>query len=942
MRKLILRSFYSIITILILLCWLIATESGLKLLTRIINNSSKVQITEISGTLAHSPAAEKIIIYNNSNKITAQGVAFNWNIVKILKGKLSIQSAYTQTIKIETINTQKSSQHSTPPYKDKFIKRLANITVDIKNVEIGDISLKINHEKPNIIANNITGSLILENDKIYAKLNLTNPMGGKMQFLSSGTPENYTINLQIGKYLKLNGYGHNSNIELAITDHQDEFNLQANLLNQNAVLTMNKLSLEKYSKNLNNSIITGKLKIISSTHTTKAYGKINGTWRNNPLNLAFTTDIAADDIKSAGTFTLGTTNYVNWKIKDIKNISTKIHLGNIQEIYPSFKGKIVGNIIIDNNKPAMPISLTSQNLQIGPIAVTNFELSNPTINYLKISAPQIKYLTHTLKQVNIDLDISKKLLRYDATFDNNKTVIELKLANRILSINNLVITNNNNISWTLTKPSLINLKNNEIDITKTCLTSNNTQSLICIKVHSNFKNKHNVNLEINRTNLNHLPFLNEVTNYLKKPEGIINGNLAFTSDKQQTFSGKITLNDGKAFIPQIASNIFFDTEISGQGNKIVIANNITKKANQTSHNLNANIEIDPNNNSGKAKIVANNYIFNNNDDIAITLSGDLTIEHSNKRSNINGNINIVDSLFKPRPIKPMLQLPDDVIILGLHQQKSLIKHDKKILTGKININLGKNVHLEAFGIDSDVKGNIHIYKNPNSEFLANGAIRAISGTYSAYGQNLKIEQATLSYNSQPLTSPDYSVSAIKIISINNSNKEPSYTSNERLVGIKVTGSLTDDKRNIELFARPSNLSQKDILSYIIFGHTLGENDEDSENQVFSFLTNLGLGLYNGSGDNSIINKIQKIFHLDRVELVAKNTPDNQASILENTNIVVSKKLSDRLEMKASRGILDDDFDLDLSYKINPELSLSANTSNKNNGLGLRFYQRGKR
>lgn len=340
----------------------------------------------------------------------------------------------------------------------------------------------------------------------------------------------------------------------------------------------------------------------------------------------------------------------------------------------------------------------------------------------------------------------------------------------------------------------------------------------------------------------------------------------------------------------------------------------------------------------------------------IIATPDITIKTSGHDVNIDGDILIDKASVVPQDFGSTIKLPDDVLII-----QRIESHDKARIRSDINIDLGRNTRLSFLGLKGRVVGNINILDAPDKEPIATGQLSIKEGKYTAYGQDLTIEQGNLFYTGNRLDTPGINVKASRSITAfgttqtafpsmstdivsRNQTITPTLapTIDKITVGVKVTGSL--DKPRISLYSEPINLPQSDILSYLILGRPVrsvinGEDQNGQDTQVlFSALSALNLG---GHGTEQITSQIEHTLGIDRLEVTTTTIPDPKTGIpLNNTAIVVGKAITSKLYVDYTIGLLQTLNIIRISYKLSQNWVLQSQTGDNNNSIDLLYtYER---
>lgn len=158
-----------------------------------------------------------------------------------------------------------------------------------------------------------------------------------------------------------------------------------------------------------------------------------------------------------------------------------------------------------------------------------------------------------------------------------------------------------------------------------------------------------------------------------------------------------------------------------------------------------------------------------------------------------------------------------------------------------------------------------------------------------------------------------------------------YAGTETLkVGVQITGTV--DRPHISLFSVPADLTQGDILSYLLLGYPQADASGSQSTALLGVISSL----YPGAG--TITNLKEKLEHtLGLTEInVGSIQSFNPISkkIESNTAFVVGKKITDKLSIHYSIGLFDPVSVLNMRYQINNHWALQSETSSIDNGADL--------
>lgn len=151
-------------------------------------------------------------------------------------------------------------------------------------------------------------------------------------------------------------------------------------------------------------------------------------------------------------------------------------------------------------------------------------------------------------------------------------------------------------------------------------------------------------------------------------------------------------------------------------------------------------------------------------------------------------------------------------------------------------------------------------------------------------------------------------------------RNPDNTANGVIAGVRVTGLA--DRPKVEIFSDPA-MSQENALSYLLRGEGLDSGDADSS-QMTSMLISLGV-----AQSGQLVGKIGETFGISDLALDTQGVGDK-------SQVVVSGKITNDLQVKYGVGIFDSLATLTLRYRLMPRLYLEA-VSGVNQAIDL-LYQ----
>ncbi|KOO11110.1 hypothetical protein AKJ18_30795, partial [Vibrio xuii] len=108
----------------------------------------------------------------------------------------------------------------------------------------------------------------------------------------------------------------------------------------------------------------------------------------------------------------------------------------------------------------------------------------------------------------------------------------------------------------------------------------------------------------------------------------------------------------------------------------------------------------------------------------------------------------------------------------------------------INIKIGDDFKLSAFGLDGGLIGNLNVTQKDKAPYVV-GDVNIVDGSYRSFGQDLRIQEGKI-LMSGPVDLPYVQISAIR---------NPENTQDDVIAGVKVTGPATDP--SVTIFSEPA-------------------------------------------------------------------------------------------------------------------------------------------
>jgi translocation and assembly module TamB len=196
-------------------------------------------------------------------------------------------------------------------------------------------------------------------------------------------------------------------------------------------------------------------------------------------------------------------------------------------------------------------------------------------------------------------------------------------------------------------------------------------------------------------------------------------------------------------------------------------------------------------------------------DRQLTVSGVVAARMDRQGTQVNGDLR-VDRARIQIPDEAEPRLADDIVVRNApgvpatdaeRRQKPPSPHNQK-LTLRVTFDLGSDFRVSGRGVDTRLAGTAEVRNGADGAPELTGVIRAVGGTYQAYGEKLTIERGELRFTGAP-DNPALDILAVR----------PNLV---QKVGVLVTGRAQSP--HVELYS-DSGMSDAEALSYVVLGRS---------------------------------------------------------------------------------------------------------------------------
>jgi len=234
----------------------------------------------------------------------------------------------------------------------------------------------------------------------------------------------------------------------------------------------------------------------------------------------------------------------------------------------------------------------------------------------------------------------------------------------------------------------------------------------------------------------------------------------------------------------------------------------------------------------------------------------------------------------------------------------------------VTVKLGDDVKLAGFGLDGAIGGDLAVNQRPGRVATGTGTLN-VSGTYKAYGQDLKIESGRLLFAGTSLDNPGLDIRAVRTIVGSNGGEA---LGDVIKAGLQVRGTALVPV--LTVFSEPS-MEQSEALSYLITGKPLS-------------------GLKSGEGD--MLGSAARALGSASGDLLAKgigartglDVGVSDSSALGGSAFTVGKYLSPKLYLSYGVGLFAPGEVVSLKYLFNKRWNFEAQNATTGNRAGINY------
>lgn len=443
-------------------------------------------------------------------------------------------------------------------------------------------------------------------------------------------------------------------------------------------------------------------------------------------------------------------------------------------------------------------------------------------------------------------------------------------------------------------------------------------------------------------NLTDLNFFSLLIHHLQNPKG----NLQLDANISGTFyhpiiQGNAAIKNGTANIPSLNLELKnIDLHAASRGKEIVYSGNVTSGQQRLGISGQTQLFL-----PGLPSVIharGKSILICNTPHYQIYADPNIELHFSHHDLEITGSVFIPKAKIVSDELRAeTLEASSDIVFLNQKENKALRR--ELDITTNLNIQLGNDVAINVRGVQGHLEGHLKLHFDPQTITTGFGQLAIVDGVYTFYGTNLTINRGKIIYTGGPLENPGIDVQASRKVAaatLGTANFGGGIISGmfsppgEIIVGVNLLGTIHDYE--VQLFSEPSIYNQSDILSLLIFGSVTDSVAESASNQgmLLQAISSLNLA---GSQISNVTQQLQKAFGFEKfgVEQQAQFVPGKQA-FEQSTAFVVGKRLSPRLYLSYSIGLLNPISVVRIRFDITKNIYFQTENSTQANGADI-FY-----
>ncbi|MDA8429632.1 MAG: translocation/assembly module TamB domain-containing protein [Geobacteraceae bacterium] len=310
----------------------------------------------------------------------------------------------------------------------------------------------------------------------------------------------------------------------------------------------------------------------------------------------------------------------------------------------------------------------------------------------------------------------------------------------------------------------------------------------------------------------------------------------------------------------------------------------------------------------------------------------LSFEGTPHKLTVRGDVQLPELRVVGAPSRTVITPSSDVIREG--RTGAVATGSPLALDIQVRVLLGEKVFVKVAGIDARLGGALELSATHPDRITSRGEIKVLKGRYRTYGVNLDITRGRLFFAGGTITNPSLDFLALRTIG-------------DIRAGVTVAGTL--QRPVTKLYSEPA-MPDVDVLAYIVLGHPLGSNGQQTD------LVSQAAGALLSTGQASELQeKLRNYLGLSTLEVqggVGGTTnamgykplqvtppgsiPAAQLAGVTDTMLTVGKYLTPKLYISYGRSLFSGNNLFRLRYDIFRKWQIETQTGNGESGADIYY------
>ena len=293
---------------------------------------------------------------------------------------------------------------------------------------------------------------------------------------------------------------------------------------------------------------------------------------------------------------------------------------------------------------------------------------------------------------------------------------------------------------------------------------------------------------------------------------------------------------------------------------------------------------------------------------------------------ISGSVDVPKGVLHQLEFQSETTLPEaEVVYIGEHPMAPTTPWNMHM---QLTVNLGKDVKVNTSQVKGDLHGSLTLSSQPGQVILANGRIDLTNGSLTLYGRDLTIAPGSgIIYRQNPLSNPTLSIQALSRILITDPVSLQQLGTNELTVGINIGGIPISPQ--ITLFSSAGNLSQADILSFLLLGTSSAGISPTNMNLMLQALNTLPFTKKGTGSVEGLTNQVKQGLGLSELGVESEPTFGPMGEVVPTTAptsyFVVGKRITSRIYFRYKYDPFNSGNLFQLNYLFSQNWSLQLET-----------------